>query len=257
MSQGDKSHYWNKLKDLGVEFERHYREYTTEELKQSYEAVAGMQESVEPPASPQQQVPEEEPAPRGFFGLQPEPEPEPAPQPAPQPKHALVPRGPKNPDTMAGEQPLTKPIDEPVRIDEDGLIWYQEEVRKPAYPKPRGRRVLKYNDPGTKQVTVKAGEYTETFEVAGDRVRTSEVKITLPSYQVGIYKDPRFPFKIYVYQDKRGFAREEVEEYYGGPERVPEECKRSYVGNALCYDIRTVVRAIEEEYRRLQLQGRI
>ena len=49
---------------------------------------------------------------------------------------------------MAGQRLNTHTGDEPLRIDENGLVWYQEEVRKPAYPKPRGRRVLRYNDPG-------------------------------------------------------------------------------------------------------------
>ena len=34
---------------------------------------------------------------------------------------------------------------------------------------------------------------------------------------------------------------------------VPTECKRLYIGTDLCYDIRTVIRAIESEYRREQL----
>jgi hypothetical protein len=38
---------------------------------------------------------------------------------------------------------------------------------------------------------------------------------------------------------------------------VPEECKRVYIENDLCYDIRTVIRAISNEHRQLQLMGRI
>ena len=38
---------------------------------------------------------------------------------------------------------------------------------------------------------------------------------------------------------------------------VPDEIKRTYVGNDLCYDIRTTIRAIQAAYRRLQLNGGI
>ena len=44
-----------------------------------------------------------------------------------------------------------------------------------------------------------------------------------------------------------------VQEFYGGAEMVPADIKRIYVSHMLCYDIRTVIRAIESEYRREQL----
>lgn len=84
-----------------------------------------------------------------------------------------------------------------------------------------------------------------------------QAKITLPSYQVGIYKDPRFPFKIHEYNDVRGFDFFEVNDFYGGSDLVPAAIKRMYVESSLCYDIRTVVRAIEDEARHLQLTGRL
>lgn len=177
------------------------------------------------------------------------PEPEPIPKQVPQAA---------DPDEMPGVRLNTKPEDEPIRIDEQGRLWFQEEVRKPAYPKPRGRRVLKYLDRGTVTETVQNGEYVETFEVAGQGVgRPAEVKITLPSYQVGIYKDPRFPFKIHCYNGREGFDLFEVQQYYGGAELVPDECKRVYIENDLCYDVRTVIRAIQNEHRHLQLTGRL
>jgi hypothetical protein len=146
----------------------------------------------------------------------------------------------------------------PIRQDDQGRVWYQEEVQKPAYPKPRGRRVLKYLETGVEVKTVQNGEYVETFEVAGVGAgKPAEVKITLPSYQVGIYKDPRFPFKIHTYNGREGFNLFEVQDYYGGAELVPEECKRLYIENDLCYDIRTVIRAISNEHRQLQLMGKI
>jgi hypothetical protein len=169
----------------------------------------------------------------------------------------LPPRAYKDPNEMAGQRLNQKDPDEPIRVDPDtGFIWFQEEILKPAFPKPRGRRVLRYLERGTKQVTVKNGDYTETFEIAGDQAaREQEVRVTLPSYQVGLYKDPRFPFKIHVYNGRRGFDLFEVQKYYGGAELVPAECKKIYVENVLCYDPRTVIRQIQTEYRQLQLQG--
>lgn len=164
----------------------------------------------------------------------------------------------QDPEEMPGQRLNTKAEDEPIRVDEQGRLWYQEEVLKPAYPKPRGRRVLTYMDRGVVTETVQNGEYIETFEVAGKGAgKPAEVKITLPSYQVGIYKDPRFPFKIHCYNGREGFNLFEVAEYFGGTELVPEEVKRVYIENDLCYDIRTVIRAIQSEFRQLQLTGRV
>lgn len=247
MSQSEKSSYWKALKEAGVQFDRHYREYTTEELKHSYETLQA--------ATTQEPAPEPAPAPAAPRGN----------MPPKAPRHMPRDEGPQNPiprrqadpNELPGQRLNSKEQDEPIRIDEQGLVWYQEEVRKPASPKPRGRRVLKYMDPGVRRDAVTTGEYTETFEVAGGAQVPSEVKITLPSYQVGIYKDPRLPFKIHIYNGNRGFNRHEVEKYYGGRDLVPEEVKSLYVENVLCYDIRSTVRAIESEYRRLQLQGKV
>src|SRR5690606_38416308 len=126
------------------------------------------------------------------------------PQRAPEPVTTQAPPQTSTPDTVAGLRTNTHGPDDPIRVDENGLIWYQDEVRKAAFPKPRGRRVLKYNDPGVKTVTVRNGEYLETFEMPGEGVgRPSEARITLPSYQVGIYKDPKLPFKIVTYDGQR------------------------------------------------------
>lgn len=162
-----------------------------------------------------------------------------------------------DPNEMPSQRLNTQGEDEVLRVDDQGREWLQEEVRKPAYPKPRGRRVLTYTETGTEQQTVKNGEYIETFEVAGKGAgRAAEVKITLPSYQVGVYKDPRFPFKIHCYDGREGFDLAQVEEFYGGPELVPSAVKRIYIENVLCYDIRTVIRAIDAEHRHLQLTGK-
>ena len=280
MSQTEKAGYFRVLKSAGVNFPKHYREYNTAELKEAYDklieerpdlALPSEQpelpldlptrpsgEAFEPGATAQQFDPDAMAAAYDDFVGHDEPKVAPPPEdPAPQ-TGTLPPLREANPEEMAGERQNSQPEDEPIRVDEQGRIWYQEEVRKPAFPKPRGRRVLKYMDSGVEKQVVKSGDYIEEFEVAGTKgSRPSEVKITLPSYQVGIYKDPRFPFRIHVYNDNQGFDLFEVQEFYGGPELVPAEAKRKYVENVLCYDIRTTVRAIESEFRRLQLAGKV
>lgn len=251
MSHTEKSAYYQALKQAGVKFEKHYRDYSTETFVDLYNGLVAKGHQMPPinlgddepkPAEPAAPVDAEAAA---FFGFE-APEPEPA---APPPVQAA------DPNELPGQRLNTKDEDEPIRTDEDGRVWYQEEVRKPAYPKPRGRRVLSYQNPGVVTKTVKSGDYTETFEVAGDMANAepAQVKITLPSYQVGVYKDPRFPFKVITYNGNNGFDLREVQQFYGGAELVPAGVKRIYVENVLCYDIRTVIRAIEDEYRAKQL----
>jgi hypothetical protein len=249
MSQSEKSAYYQALKAVGLEFKKHYREYSAAELKSAYERLQSEGHTMPPVGQPQpvQQPQQAQPAggqiprPRQVQGRQ------------------APPVAPRDPNEMAGQRLNTKEKDEPIRTDPDGKIWFQEEVLKPAYPKPRGRRVLKYQDPGVVEKKVINGDYEETFEVAGDMANAvqAEVKVTLPSYQVGIYKDPRFPFKVVTYNGNNGFDLDEVQDFYGGAELVPPDIKRMYVENVLCYDIRTVVRAINTEFRQQQLAGKI
>jgi hypothetical protein len=235
MSQAEKAALWRELKERGVEFPLHYREYSQSQLEESLEQLMDAE-------GPQNITPD-------------------APAPAPrvaaaQPTRVSLPR--RGPDEVAGLRINTHGEDEPLRVDENGLIWYQDEVRKAAFPKPRGRRVLDYMDPGVRTETAQTGNgYTETFEMPGDQARPSQVKITLPTHQVGIYKDPNMPFKIHVYQDNRGFDLFEVRDFYGGTDLVPEDIKTVYVGQSLCYDIRTTRRAIEAEYREKLLKKEI
>jgi len=275
MSAAEKGFYFRRLKDAGVDLgDKHFRDYTTAELKEA-DQMAITNGLLQPPTedeleelnakihkkktkepslpAPQQEDPGEvDPEAAGFFGFtQPD---APAPEP---PKQAPAPVRPHLGE-MAGERQNTKDAEEVLYVDEEGRHWLQKEVLKPAFPKPRGRRVLRYNDPGVVTQTAKEGEYTETFEVAGDprNATPSEIKITLPSYQVGMYRSKKFPFKVITYNGTSGFDRQEVEKYYGGAELVPPICKRMYVENVLCYDMRSVIRAINEEYRQLQLSGR-
>lgn len=226
MSQAEKAALWRELKDAGVEFDHHYREYTSDQLAAAVGKLRASR-AVEPAP-----VPEGESGPEIRL-----------------PGAAGEPR-PAQPDTIAGLRLNTVDTDEPIRVDENGFIWYQDEVRKPSFPKPRGRRILKYMDTGVREVTITNGQFTETFEMPGEGIaRPAEAKITLPSYQTGIYKDPRFPFKIHVYNERRGFDLFEVQDFYGGPDLVPSEIKRMYVESSLCYDMRTTIRAIQNEYR--------
>jgi hypothetical protein len=243
-----KSDLYNVLKDSGAPLSTTYASYTVEELLQDLKAAGIQTEEVEPPELIlPDDGPPTEPIPVVSTELPPITSPAPS-----------VPVKAADPDEMPGQRLNTQPEDIPIRIDDMGREWYQEEVRKPPYPKPRGRRVLKYLERGVKVETVQNGEYVETFEVAGEGApHPAEVKITLPSYQVGIYRDPRFPFKIHCYSEREGFDLFQVQEFYGGAELVPAECKRVYVENDLCYDIRSVVRAIQNEHRQLQLMGKI
>jgi hypothetical protein len=249
MSQTDKADYYQALREAGVTFEKHYREYSTEELASAYTRLKrGLGDA---------------PLPAGSTFLPPPPRAKgtesPSPVSEPQPVAASVPMRAADPDEMAGQRLNTQPVDEPIRTDEQGRIWFQEEVQKKGYAAPRGRRILRYSETGTETQKVQNGEYVEEFEVAGQGpARTAEIKITLPSYQTGIYIDPRYKmFRIHTYNGVQGFDLEDVAKYFGGTDMVPEDIKRIYVENVLCYDIRTVVRWIQKEYRQLQLTGKV
>lgn len=241
MGVDDKASLYRGLKEAGVEFDKPYRNLTLEDLTAA--AAEHDRQTAPEPA-------ESEPAPASFFGLASEPEPEPEP-----PKQPVSQAAATLPD---GVRPHIFDDLEPLRTDEHGRVWFQEEVRKPATPRSRGRRVLRYFDTGVKKETVQSGEYTETVEVAGDgQARELTVKITLPSYQVGIYKDRRFPFRVVCYNGNEGFHLFEVQQFYGGAELVPPEIKRKYVENVLCYDIRSVIAAIVREDRERTLGARL
>jgi hypothetical protein len=237
MSQAEKAALWRELKERGVEFPLHYREYSQTQLEEALDRLTDAEGPVN--------------------GVGQEP-PTPAPRAAAAPSRPRISLPRREPDKVAGLRINTHAEDEPLRVDENGLIWYQDEVRKAAFPKPRGRRVLDYIDPGVRTETAQTGNgYTETFEMPGDQARPSQVKITLPTHQVGIYRDPNMPFKIHLYNDNRGFDLFEVRDFYGGADLVPEDIKTVYVGQSLCYDIRTTRRAIEAEYREKLLKKEI
>lgn len=215
MSQTEKAELWSLLKENGVEFDEHYRNYSTEDLKRMLLQVRLSNPDSTPPP-------------------------------------------PEEVEPQAGSRAYTPGNgEEIIRVDENGFRWLQDEVKKPAFPAPRKRRKLTYIDPGVQTQTAVNGKFIETFETAGSEVKTGEVKITMPSYQVGIYIDPRFPFKVHTYNGTRGFDLHDVFQYYGGADLVPAGIKKLYVGNDLCFDITTTVRAIRAEYRDLTLKGSI
>lgn len=265
MSQTEKAAYYQALKDAGVEATKHYRDYSTEELKEAHAHLTASflaAGEILPPvvipepkakatATPPRTDPELPFTVEGGY------------DPLPPQGDATVGYSPPraaqaDPNEMPGQRLNTTEADEVIRVDDEGRHWLQEEVLKPAVPRPRGRRVLMYQNTGIEKKTIVSGDYSESFEVAGQGQGTSEqIKITLPSYQVGIYRDRRFPFKVITYAGQQGFELFEVRDYYGGAELVPSDVKLMYVSNTLCYDIRTTIRAIEAEYRRLQLSGRV
>lgn len=240
MSQTEKAALYKTLKRAGITFDRHYREYSTEDFQA---AVDQLQATGKLPPPPEPATPkfQWDDVVREASKQEETPAPAPA-RPTPPEEHA---------DIVAGRHAYRD--ESPLRTDEQGNVWYREEVTKPAVPKPRARRVLDYVDPGTVVKTISNGQYTESFEVAGDQQTRRQVKITMPSYQVGVYKAPNLPFRVHVYNDNRGFDLFEVQEYYGGGDLVPSDIKRIYVGNDLCYDINSTIRTIEAEYRRFNL----
>src|SRR5690349_24595823 len=48
MSQSEKAQYYSALKNEGIEFDKHYRDYTTEELKNAYGHLKGDPDAVPP-----------------------------------------------------------------------------------------------------------------------------------------------------------------------------------------------------------------
>lgn len=248
---------WRVIQEAGIKVDKNYRDYKIPELEaivQSHELeiaplASALSESSEPELLQPQSLPANPPTPK----LPPKR------KPVQNPRQSPVPIEGRDPKEMPGQRLNTKAHDEPLRIDpETGFLWYQEEVLKPAIAKPRGRRVIKYNDPGSQRVRTTGPQGTsEEFEIPGNRHRVSEAKITLPSYQVGIYRDPAMPmFRIHTYQEKKGFDREDVINFYGGRlALVPKEIARIYISNDLCYDISSTITAIETEARRIQLEN--
>jgi hypothetical protein len=234
MSQEERKALWDELVNAGVKPTRHYRTYSVAELQEAVDRLHEYQAEQLKRAEPAFEFPTPE------AGSIPHAEPS-------KPAGESLNRAP---DTVAGIRQNQSEL-EALRVDENGVIWYQDEVRKPGYAAPRGRRILRYVDSGSKRVELKDGNgaVVESFEMPGDEHREMEAKITLPSFQTGIYKSPRYPFKVHVYDSREGFDYFEVCKFYGGPDRVPAAIKKVYVSTVLCFDIMTTVREMEAELR--------
>ena len=232
MTQQERKALWDELLEIGWRPAKHYREHSIDELKMhlnSYRQAPPLQS--------------EQPADQSILD---------------QARYDQLREA--EPEEIAGIR--RSDGEEVIRIDADGKQWIMDEVRKPGYPKPRGRIVREYIDSGVKTVEIKDqnGSVVERYEMPGEERTRSQVKITAPSYQVGIYRDPAVLgefFKIHTYNGAAGFDFFDVEKYWGGPRMVPQTCKRIYVSTTLCYDIDSVIQAINDEYREKVLRGEI
>ena len=273
MSTNERAWYYRALKNQGYVFDKPFVSWTTAELKKLWE------EHGDTPLPPEPE-PVEEAAPtlpprqpnaemeelrsdmaqlaatvRELVALQTQQQQQTAPA-APilgetQPLPTPPPPGFLDPNEHAGLTLNTHAEDEVLEVDEFGNEWYRREVAKPGFPKPRGRRVYKYADAGTSKERIDVGDgYYEEFEISGSpkNARPSEIHITLPSHQTGVYRSPNMPFRIHTYQGVRGFNMQDVDAFYGGRDLVPSSIKRMYVSMDMCYDIRTTIRTIEDEY---------
>ena len=283
MAQSQKSAYFKALKEQGVTFPKHYREYSTEEFANAWGILR--ESNPDLPEVPEGAQPGEIVPPKqdeaaelrrqleetsallakmtAFVAVQQEQLARPA-QTAPvAPPAQAAPTVKENVhgldlDKFAGITQNTHGPNDIVKIDEHGNQWLQVEVRKADGLKPRGRRVLRFENPAVKVSEVRGEDGTmESFEIPDTSKPTtpSEVRITLPSFQTGIYRSPSFPFRIHTYNGTRGFDLEDVQNYYGGKDLVPSSVKKMYVYTDLCYDIPSVVSTIREEHARLVLNN--
>ena len=255
-----KSELWQELKAAGRLPGDTFVKIRKEELEA---LVAELREinAESPPAPPtfMEVMGETQPEPTPF---RPEDFPYNAPQPRlpnGQPRFQMVtiPFSDKPLVTQPGETRITHTFGEPIRRDSSGRVWIQDEFLKPLTAKPRGRRLKKYTDTGVVKKTFKGADgYTEEIEVPGTLQVQAEARVTLPSYQVGTYWHPAYLFKVHCYGGREGFDRHDVERFYGGPEQVPSSCnKRIYISNVMCYDMRLVIQAINDEYREIKLEA--
>lgn len=240
MTQAERKAAWDRLIELGWVPNKHYRDYSQADLElrlQQMSAAGITPESVERPDG--------------------------APDPSEIRFQADVDHLRETPpDTVPGLRLNTHGDEKPLRIDDDGKVWYRDEITKASYPKERGKRIIEYVDPGVKTQVIRDsnGSIVESFEMPGDQHRVSQAKISLPAYQVGLYRDPALLgefFRIHVYQERRGFDLFDVEKYFGGKHQIPSVCKRIYVDTVLCYDIDSVIQAIQDEYREKLKNGEL
>lgn len=274
MAAPKKSVLYNKLKNarsmgVPVKFDKSYVEYTEKELEDLIE-VYQIDDSFNAPETPEQEPARDWDArrdeinraapvsvPRQPVHLPSQQRPRPGLSPREQAAYLGVPLEDRGQD-RAGLT-FNNPADMALRVDSRGRVWYQDEVMKPAIPKPRMTRITSTVSHGVKEVETRNpdGTLNERFEVAGDENKKVEIRITTPSWQIGLYRDPRLPFMVHTYGGVAGFDYREIVAHYGGSELVPSTIKKLYVYNDLCFDIRSTRETMEKELRDMQLAGRI
>lgn len=157
------------------------------------------------------------------------------------------------PERMAGIHFYTHSVDDPIRIDSSGKIWFQDEIIKPAIPRPRARRIVNHANAEVvmDEIRDETGHLQESFEVAGQPSGVSQHKVTMATWQTGIYKDPRLPFRLHIYNGVYAFSHRDVAMFYGGTKLIPTAVQKEtkYVGGDLCFDLSAVRDSIEREYR--------
>lgn len=282
-----KGELWSKLKELGYESEKPYREHTVEEMERT---LAWAEDNIAKPApkpepDPAQSFPTFAPTEYTQQLVDDEVEavkqalrahqldgsiktmPDPYTQTNSPPKPTLRAAEQSLPDVEVDKsQPLKLPngssmefsdtSDLPpgaLRIDKRGRIWFREEITPDMAKSRRLRKKVTHVEADFEVKKVQQGDYIETVEVIGESTHLADAYVGLPAKQVGVYKDPRFPFKIHTYKAATGFNYDEVVAYFGGAEFLPPSIKKVYVGNDLCFDIRAVVNHIQREFRQLQL----
>ena len=130
MTQQERKALWDSAVELGYTPQKHYREHSVDELRELVRQLspAPTRETVPPTA---------ENASLGDIFAQ-----------AQADFLREVP-----PETEAGRN-VPADGETIIRIDADGKQWIMDEVRKPSFPKPRGRIIREYIDPGVKTVEV-------------------------------------------------------------------------------------------------------
>lgn len=243
-SEPSRSQLWQDLKGLGFKPAKRYRDYTTTELAEAFKEL---------------KAPESVPdfLAEGFEDLATTKDTEVrATTPTRQDVHDRRPRLKSDKESHAlREDPRGVTEDEePLRVDDEGRTWYREEINPHVSRGKRLRKRITFTGPETVEVRkVQNGDYIETIEVIGEATRSQDAFVTMPPSQTGIFKDARFPFKIFTYNGSLGFSFGDVNDFYGGEEFVPPAIKKKFVGNMLAYDIKTVIAEIERKAREIKL----
>lgn len=253
-----RGYLWNELADAGYETDRPYHRHSVEELKTLLAERKGVEVSeLTLPATP---LPADKSAKfvaDGFEEL--DPHDRSGERRATTPTaHTIQERRPVpvlkgNP--KAAEKPVAEGLPEgAIRADEHGRIWYTEEIGPDIAKNRRLRKRITKVVPEKVEVhQIDNGDYVETIEVIGESTRSLDAFVTMPTTQVGIFKDPKFPFLVFTYNGSVGFSYGDINDFYGGEEFVPNTIKKKFVGNMLAYDIKSVISTIERKARELQL----